>query len=208
MTTAREHSGNTPSTDGYTEVSYNRLVKIRERSRKLPPAAPFAILCFPDPRLRTKAQPVEEVTDEIRDIADKMLTTMYASAGVGLSATQVNIHKRIIVVDVSDSRDYPMHLINPRITEREGEVESSEGCLSVPEFYTEVKRAARVKVEALNRDGRAVELEANGLLGNCVQHEIDHLNGKLFIDYLSPLKRQRLLAQIKKQRKKAAEKAV
>ncbi len=193
--------------DDYPEVNYGRLVKVRERLQKQPPTAPFTILRFPDPRLRTRAKPVAEVTGEIRDIADKMLTTMYASAGIGLSATQVNVHRQIIVMDVSEHRNRPMYLINPRITAREGEVENQEGCLSVPRFYATVKRASCVKIEALDRNGQALELETDGLLANCVQHEIDHLHGKLFIDHLSPLKRQRLLAQIKKQQKKAAHKA-
>ncbi len=195
------------TTGDYTEINYARLVKVRERLQKQPPTAPFTILRFPDPRLRKKARPVTEVTDEIRDVADKMLTTMYASAGVGLAATQVDIHQAIVVMDVSEERDHPICLINPRIIEREGEVENQEGCLSVPEFYATVKRAARVKVAALDRDGQALEFEADGLLADCVQHEIDHLRGRLFIDYLSPLKRQRLLAQIKKQQKKAAHRA-
>ncbi len=188
----------------YTEIDYGRLVKVRERLQNQPLAAPYTILRFPDPRLRRRACPVAEVTDETRDIAAKMLTTMYASAGVGLAATQVDIHQEIIVMDVSEQRDRPLCLINPAIVAREGETENQEGCLSVPGFYATVKRAARVKITALDRDGRAVELEADGLLADCVQHEIDHLRGRLFIDHLSPLKRQRLLAQLKKQQKKAA----
>ena len=189
----------------YTEINYGRLVKLRERLQKHPPAVvPFTILRFPDPRLRTKAAPVAEVTDEVRDIADKMLTTMYAAAGIGLAATQVDVHRQIIVLDVSEHRDRPMCLINPRVVASEGEVENQEGCLSVPKFYATVKRAACVKVAALDRDGQPTELEADGLLADCIQHEIDHLRGKLFIDYLSPLKRSRLLSQIKKQQKKVA----
>ena len=185
----------------HAEVDYSRLVKTRERLKNPPPTAPFTILRFPDSRLRTKARPVEEVTDGTRDIADKMLTTMYASGGVGLSATQVNVHRRIIVMDVSERRDNPVFLINPRITEREGETESQEGCLSVPGFYADVKRSKRVRVEALDRDGQPVELEAGGLLAQCVQHEIDHLDGRLFIDHLSPLRRERLLAMLRKKQR-------
>lgn len=196
------------TTGNYKETDYARLVKVRERLKNRPPTAPFTILRFPDPRLRQKAQPVEELTDEIRKVADDMLTTMYASAGIGLAATQVNVHKQIVVIDVSEQRNRPMCLINPRIIEREGQTDSMEGCLSVPDFCATVKRAARVKVAALDRDGRAIEFEADGLLADCVQHEIDHLQGKLFIDHLSPLKRLRLLAQVKKQQRKAARQAV
>lgn len=188
--------------ESYAPINYGGLVKLRERLKSSPPATPFTILRFPDPRLRTKAQPVEEVTDETRDIADRMLTTMYASAGIGLSATQVDVHRQIIVMDVSEDRDHPMYLVNPHIVEREGEIESQEGCLSVPEFYAAVKRAERVKVTALDRNGQPFEFEADGLLAACVQHEMDHLQGRLFIDYLSPIKRRRLLDRIRKQQKK------
>ena len=193
--------------DNYTKTDYVQLVKERERLQKQLPAAPFTILRFPDPRLRTHAKPITEVTDEIRDIADKMLTTMYAAVGVGLSATQIDIHKQLIVADVSKDHDCPICLVNPVITEREGELENEEGCLSVPQFFAKVKRAEYVKVAGLDRDGRATEIEADGLLAICMQHEIDHLQGKLFIDHLTPLKRQRLLAHIKKQQKKAAHQA-
>ena len=200
-------SENVETTGNYKEIDYGRLVKVRERLKNHLPTAPFTILRFPDPRLRKKARPVEEVTDEVRKIADDMLTTMYASAGVGLAATQVDVQKQIIVIDVSEQRNHPMCLINPEIVEREGKAESMEGCLSVPDFRATVTRAARVKVAALDRDGREIEFEASGLLADCVQHEIDHLQGKLFIDYLSPLKRLRLLSQVKKQQKKAARQA-
>ena len=190
--------------DDYTEIDYGTVVKTRERLQNQPPTVPYAILCFPDPRLRKQAEPVTEVGGEIRDIADKMLTTMYASAGVGLAATQVDIHKQLIVMDVSEGRDHPMCLINPKIVAREGEVEVEEGCLSVPKFYAKVKRAAHVKVEALDRDGREIKMEADGLLADCIQHEIDHLQGRLFIDYLSPIKRRRLLAELKKQQQQTA----
>ena len=189
-------------TANYKEIDYSGLVKVRERLKKQPPTAPLTILRFPDPGLRKKAQAVDEVTDEIRDIADTMLTTMYVSAGVGLAAIQVGIQKRVVVIDVSEQRNHPVYLINPEIIEREGQVDSQEGCLSVPEFYATVKRAAHVKVKALDGDGKRVEFEADGLFAQCIQHEIDHLDGKLFVDYLSSLRRQRLLNQIKKQQKK------
>ena len=191
----------------YKEIDYGSLIKVRERLKKHPPKAPLTILEFPDPRLRTPAQPIGRVTDEIRDTAEKMLTTMYAAAGVGLAATQVNIHKRLIVMDISDDRDHPVCLVNPEITAQKGETFNQEGCLSVPGFYAKVKRAEQVKVAALNLDGQAIELEAAGLLADCIQHEIDHLGGKLFIDHLSPLKRMKFVALAKKQRKKAKHQA-
>lgn len=190
--------------ENYKEINYAGLVKVRKRLKLHPPAAPLTILRFPDPRLRTVAQPVKQVNEEVRDTADKMLTTMYALAGVGLAATQVNVHKRLIVMDVSDERNHPICLINPEIVDQQGEMTNQEGCLSVPDFYARVTRAAEIKVTALDLDGRPTELEATGLLADCIQHEIDHLNGKLFIDHLTPLKRQRFLTQLKKQQKKTA----
>ena len=187
----------------YKEIDYGNLVKVRERLKKHPLTAPLTILKYPDPGLREHALPIERVTDTIRDTARKMLTTMYASAGIGLAATQVNVHKRLIVIDVSYNRNRPMYLINPEIVDRRGETTNQEGCLSVPDFYAKVKRAAAVKVTALNLDGKTIEIEASELLAHCIQHEIDHLNGKLFIDHLSSLKRMQFLGLLKKQKKKA-----
>lgn len=156
------------------------------------------ILCFPDARLRTKAVPVAEVTDGIREFLDDMLETMYAAPGIGLAATQVNVHQQIIVVDVSEEKNQPHCFINPVITKLEGEEICQEGCLSVPEYFADVQRAEKIKVKALDRDGKEFELEAEGLLAVCIQHEMDHLNGKLFVDYLSPLKQQRLRKKFEK----------
>lgn len=159
------------------------------------------ILHFPDPRLRKKATPISNVTDEIRQLADDMLETMYAAPGVGLAANQVNIQKRIIVIDTSEDKSAPLVLINPEIIDKQGEREHEEGCLSVPEAYEMVTRADTVKVKALNTDGKEFELEADELLATCIQHEIDHLDGKLFVDYLSNLKRQRIKKRLEKQQK-------
>lgn len=150
------------------------------------------ILHYPDPRLRNAAAPVERVDDGVRRLVDDMLETMYDAPGIGLAATQVNVPQRVVVIDVSEQRDSPLCLINPEILEEEGVVEMEEGCLSVPGIYDTVQRAERIKMRALDRDGNPYELAAEGLLAICVQHEIDHLNGKLFIDRLSQLKRQRL----------------
>ncbi|RMG56781.1 MAG: peptide deformylase [Gammaproteobacteria bacterium] len=157
------------------------------------------ILHFPDPRLRLKAEPVEQVDDEIRQIVDDMFETMYAAPGIGLAATQVNIQKRIIVIDVSEDKSQPICLINPEIIERDGEEEMEEGCLSVPGFYEKVQRARHVRVRALDREGQPFEIEDDGLLAVCIQHEIDHLDGKLFVDYLSNLKRERIRKKLEKQ---------
>jgi peptide deformylase len=159
----------------------------------------LTILEYPDPRLRTTAVPVDRVDDNIRRLIDDMLETMYAAPGVGLAASQVNVHKRIIVVDVSDKRDTPYAFINPQIDLFEGEQETQEGCLSVPGFYELVKRADRVRVRALHRDGEPFELVTDGTLAVCIQHECDHLDGKLFVDYLSSLKRQRIRKKLQKQ---------
>lgn len=156
------------------------------------------ILEFPDKRLRTKAQPVETVDDSIRTLVDDMLETMYEAKGVGLAATQVNMHKRIIVIDVSEEKNEPLSLINPEVIEKDGVEESEEGCLSVPGFYEKVSRAEHIKVKALNKDGESFELEAKDLLAVCIQHEMDHLEGKLFVDYLSPLKRKRIQSKLEK----------
>ncbi|HIF9178110.1 TPA: peptide deformylase [Photobacterium damselae] len=156
------------------------------------------VLTFPDDRLRTIAQPVEKVDAEIQQIVDDMLETMYHEEGVGLAATQVNIHRRIVVIDTSSTRDQPMVLINPEITATSGDDSIEEGCLSVPGSRAYIPRAAEVSVTALDRDGQSYRFEADGLLAICVQHELDHLNGKLFVDYLSPLKRQRIKQKLEK----------
>ncbi|MCL4107964.1 UNVERIFIED_CONTAM: hypothetical protein GTU68_016992 [Idotea baltica] len=156
------------------------------------------ILRFPDTRLRTKATPIDEVTDEIRNMAKDMFETMYDAPGIGLAATQVNFHKQLVVVDVSEDKSEPYSLINPVITHEDGEEICQEGCLSVPEFYADVTRAENIKVKALDLDGKEFELEAKGLLAVCIQHELDHLKGKLFVDYLSPLKQKRLKKKFEK----------
>ncbi|NLG77826.1 MAG: peptide deformylase [Xanthomonadaceae bacterium] len=159
------------------------------------------ILEFPDPRLRTRAQPVEAVDASLRKLIDDMFETMYAAPGIGLAATQVNVHKRVVVIDVSETRDQPLVLINPEILERRGVEESEEGCLSVPGIYDKVRRAEHVRVRTLDREGKSIEFEADGLLAVCIQHEIDHLDGKLFVDYLSDLKRTRIRKKLEKERK-------
>lgn len=158
----------------------------------------LTILEFPDERLRKKAEPVQAVDAQVRSLVDDMVQTMYESKGVGLAATQVNIHKRIVVIDVSEAKDQPMCLINPEIIAQSGSEEGEEGCLSVPGFFENVTRAAAVKIRALNREGQSFELEADGLLAVCIQHEMDHLDGKLFVDYLSPLKKQRIRKKLEK----------
>ncbi|MCC5794701.1 MAG: peptide deformylase [Chromatiales bacterium] len=164
--------------------------------------ARLKILEYPDPRLRTRAQPVTEVNAEIRQLIDDMLETMYAAPGVGLAATQVDVHKRVLVMDVSENHDQPWALVNPEIVSREGCELGEEGCLSVPDYTESVERAARVRVRALDRDGKPFEFEADGLLAVCVQHEMDHLEGRLFVDYLSELKRQRLRKKLSKERRR------
>ena len=159
------------------------------------------ILHSPDPRLSRKARPVEVVDDAVRKTAEDMLETMYDAPGIGLAATQVNILQQIAVIDVSEDKNEPRCLINPKIIERDGEEEMREGCLSVPEVFAHIKRAERVTVEFLDLDGQANTLEANGLFAVCIQHEIDHLQGRLFIDYLSPLKRERLKKKMLKAQK-------
>ena len=161
------------------------------------------ILHFPDERLRTIAKPVEAVDDRIRGIIDDMFETMYAAPGIGLAATQVNIHERLLVIDISEEKNQPLVFINPEITNRAGEQEMDEGCLSVPGYYETVRRADSIHVRALDRDGKPFEIDAEGLLAVCIQHEIDHLDGKLFVDYLSSLKRQRIKKKIEKQAKMA-----
>ena len=159
------------------------------------------ILHFPDPRLRKKATPIAKVTDDIRQLADDMLETMYDAPGIGLAATQINVQKRLIVIDISEDKSAPYVFINPEIIQKHGEREHEEGCLSVPEAYEIVTRADTVHVSALGRDGKLFELEADELLATCIQHEIDHLDGKLFVDYLSNLKRQRIKKRLEKQQK-------
>jgi len=159
------------------------------------------ILEFPDERLRTRAKPVEAVTDEIRQLVDDMFETMYAAPGIGLAATQVNVHQRVVVIDLSREKDQPLCLINPVIVAKDGIEQHEEGCLSVPGVYETVERADHIKVEALNRDGEKFVLETGDLLAVCIQHELDHLEGKLFVDYLSPLKRNRIRKKLEKQKK-------
>ncbi|WP_354622931.1 peptide deformylase [Psychromonas sp. MME2] len=156
------------------------------------------VLHFPDKRLRTVAKAVAQITPEHKKIATDMLETMYEENGVGLAATQVNIHQCIVVIDVSETRDTPMVLINPIIIDKSGEEGSQEGCLSVPDINAEVKRAEFVTVEYLNLDGEMQTLQADGLLAICIQHELDHLSGKLFIDYLSPFKQKRIKTKLEK----------
>lgn len=161
--------------------------------------AKLEVLRFPDERLRTVAKPVAEVNDEIRNLVDDMFETMKAENGIGLAATQVDVHKRLVVMDVSEDQDQPLVFINPEITEKHGTTVSEEGCLSVPNNYAKVDRAERIKVTALDRDGKEFTLEAEGLLAICIQHELDHLRGVLFVDYLSPLKRQRIRKKLEKE---------
>ena len=158
------------------------------------------ILHYPDPRLRTTGRKIETVDDAVRTLIDNMLETMYAAPGIGLAAIQVNVAKRVVVIDVSKDRSAPVILLNPEILTLDGDsIESEEGCLSVPGVYENVKRPERVLVRALNRDGEVFEMDAEGLLATCIQHEIDHLDGKLFVDYLSRLKRHRIRKKAEKQ---------
>lgn len=150
------------------------------------------ILYYPDPQLRKVAAPVANVDGQVAELVDNMLLTMYDAPGIGLAATQINVHERIVVIDVSDECDAPLVLINPELKLTEGEVEMQEGCLSIPGIYENIKRPANVKVAAIDREGNPFELDADGLLAVCIQHEIDHLNGKLFVDYISALKRNRI----------------
>lgn len=160
------------------------------------------ILEFPDPRLRTVAKPVKEVTDETRQLIDDMFETMYDAPGIGLAATQVNVHEQIIVMDLSEDKSEPRVFINPEIEVLDGDYQDmQEGCLSVPGFYEEVSRPDHVMIRAIDRNGNAYEEEATGLLAVCIQHEMDHLKGKLFVDYLSPLKRTRIRKKLEKQHK-------
>ena len=163
------------------------------------------ILEFPDPRLRTIAKAVEQVDDELRQLIDDMFATMYDAPGIGLAATQVNVHKRLVVMDLSEDKNEPLVFINPEFESLTDEVEQyQEGCLSVPGFYENVDRPQKVKIKALDRDGQPFELIAEGLLAVCIQHECDHLNGKLFVDYLSTLKRDRIKKKLEKQHRQQA----
>ncbi|MGB2255207.1 MAG: peptide deformylase [Spongiibacter marinus] len=167
--------------------------------------AVLEILEFPDPRLRTVAKPVENVDDRIRKIIDDMFDTMYEAPGIGLAASQVDIHEQIVVIDVSEDRSEPLVFINPEITVLDEEIfQYDEGCLSVPGFYETVERPRHVRVKALDRNGDLFEIEPEGLLAVCIQHENDHLLGKLFVDYLSPLKRNRIRGKLEKQHKRKA----
>ena len=164
--------------------------------------AKLTILEYPDPRLRTSAVPVGTVDDSIRTLIDDMLETMYAAPGVGLAATQVNVHKRVLVADVTREQNQPLAFVNPEIIEREGKTEAEEGCLSVPGIFDKLNtRSERVVVRALDREGKPFELEADGLLAVCIQHEMDHLEGRLFVDYLSELKRTRIRKKLEKERR-------
>jgi peptide deformylase len=163
--------------------------------------AKLDILEFPDPRLRTVAKPVESVDDDIRRLIDDMIETMYLERGIGLAATQVNVHQRLLVLDISEDQDSPRVFINPEIIHEQGTQTCEEGCLSVPGVFAEVKRAEEIRIKALDGNGEAFEQDADGLLAVCLQHELDHLNGKLFVDYLSPLRRARVKKKLEKQRK-------
>ncbi len=165
------------------------------------------ILEFPDPRLRTKALPLDAAriaAPDFQQLLDDMFETMYAAPGIGLAASQVDVHRRFMVMDISDEKDAPLVFINPQITARAGEQIYQEGCLSVPGIYADVTRANEITVQAIGRDGQPFELLSEGLLAVCVQHEMDHLDGKLFVDYLSPLKREMVRKKLVKQRKQAA----
>lgn len=159
------------------------------------------ILEYPDPRLRKKAQPVEDFGEELQQQIDAMLETMYAAPGIGLAGTQVDIHKQLFVIDVSEDKSSPLVFINPRLLELRGVEEMEEGCLSFPAVYAKVQRADEVTIEALDRNGKSFQLDADELLAVCIQHEYDHTQGKLFVDYLSPLKRQRIRKKLEKEQK-------
>lgn len=159
------------------------------------------ILHFPDERLRTIAQPVDDVDDAVRKLIDDMFETMYAAPGIGLAATQVDVHQRIITIDISEQKNSPLCLINPEIIAREGTQTYDEGCLSVPGFYETVERSDKITVRALDRNGNSFDLEADDLLAVCIQHEMDHLQGKLFVDYLSEMKRARIRKKLLKAQK-------
>ena len=165
------------------------------------------ILRFPDKRLRTVAKPVEKVDDKIKTLVADMFETMYAAPGIGLAATQVNVHQQVIVIDVSEDRSQPLCLINPEITAQEGTETCDEGCLSVPDIYETVERAEKVSIKALDQNGDEYTLQANEMLAVCIQHEMDHLQGKLFVDYLSPLKQQRVKKRLLKAQREESRRA-
>lgn len=164
----------------------------------------LTILEFPDPRLRKVAAKIDRIDDEVRNLASDMLETMYDAPGIGLAATQVNVHRRMLVCDVSEDKSDPLVLVNPEILQRDGEEEMQEGCLSVPGEYETVQRADSIRLSYLNLENERLEMEASGLLAVCIQHEIDHLDGKLFVDYLSPLKRSRIRKRLEKQQRMKA----
>nr|WP_010131095.1 peptide deformylase [Microbulbifer agarilyticus] len=167
--------------------------------------AKLEILEFPDPRLRKVAEPVAEVTDDHRTLIEAMFETMYEAPGVGLAATQINVHERIVVIDVSEDQSEPLVLINPEVEVLDPEIHKyDEGCLSVPGFYEKVERPRKIRLKALDRNGETYALEAEGLLAVCIQHEIDHLDGKLFVDYISPLKRNRIRSKLEKAHRQRA----
>lgn len=193
-----------------SRIEPTRFILIRLSSTFRVYMSVLQVLTFPDERLRTVAKPVEKVTPEIQKFVDDMIETMYDEEGIGLAATQVDFHQRIVVIDISETRDQPMVLINPEILDKRGEDGIEEGCLSVPGARALVSRAAEVTVKALDRDGKEYTFEADDLLAICIQHELDHLEGKLFVDYLSPLKRKRIqdkLAKIKRFNEKQASQA-
>ncbi len=173
-------------------------VKLRLFLNPVPQVSLLDILIYPDPQLRRTAKPVTDVDGSVAAKVDAMLETMYDAPGIGLAATQVNDHRRIVVIDVSEESDSPLTLINPEIVLAEGKQEMQEGCLSIPGIYENVKRDDDIKVSAIDREGKPFEMEANGLLSVCIQHEIDHLDGKLFVDYLSALKRNRIRKRMEK----------
>ena len=166
------------------------------------------ILEYPDPRLRTKAQPVTQFDAALGTLIDDMLETMYAAPGIGLAATQLDVHKRVVVIDISREHNEPLVLINPEILSREGEAQTEEGCLSVPGIFDEVKRASKIRLRAHDRDGNVFERDFEDILAVCIQHEMDHLEGKLFVDYLSDLKRERIRKRLDKERRERLSQAI
>lgn len=163
------------------------------------------ILHHPDPRLRKKAAPVAAVDATVTQLVDDMFETMYNARGIGLAATQINVHQRVVVIDLSEENNEPLCFINAEILSKEGEVVHEEGCLSVPDYYEKVTRAEKIRVKALDKEGTEFEMDADGLLAICIQHELDHLDGKLFVDYLSSLKQQRVRKKLEKLKRQQAE---
>lgn len=182
-------------------------VQTQETNKDIEIMAVLEVLRFPDERLRTVAKKVTEIDDKIKQLVKDMFETMRDEKGIGLAATQVNVHQRVIVMDVSEDQDDPKVFINPEILSMQGEMINEEGCLSVPNNYAKVKRAEHITVKALDENGDEFELSAEGLLAVCIQHEMDHLAGKLFVDYLSPLKRQRIKAKLEKEARLTAKNA-